>query len=129
MDTQANSLAPMLEAIGRLKKYAPSEPLDRQDINTIINTIEALTDSPTYQPTDSVGYGRLDEEGYGDGLLVLRNGALQGLVMVDHCGTDHIILRMESRRDTHRITREQLYRLAAGVLTVLAHVDYPGQNK
>lgn len=121
MNAPANSLAPMLEAIGRLKKYAPSEPLDRQDINTIINTIESLTDSPTYQPIDSVGYG--------DGLLVLRNGALQGLVMVDHCGTDHIILRMESRRDTHRITREQLYRLAAGVLTVLAHVDYPGRNK
>ena len=119
----------MLEAIGRLKKYAHSEPLDRQDINTIINTIEALTDSPTYQPTDSVGYGRLDEEGYGAGLLVIRNGALQGFVMVDHCDTDHITLRMESRRNTHRITRDQLYQLAAGVLTVLARVDYPDQNK
>ncbi len=128
MNTPANSLAPMLEAIGRLKKYAPSEPLDRQDINTIINTIESLTDSPTYQPTDSVGYGRLDEEGYGAGLLVIRNGALQGFVMVDHCDTDHIILRMESRRDTHRITREQLYQLAAGVLTVLAHVDHPDRK-
>ena len=129
MNTPANSLAPMLEAIGRLKKYAPSEPLDRQDINTIINTIEPLTDSPTYQPTDSVGCGRLDEEGYGAGLLVLRNGALQGFVMVDHCGTDYITLRMESRRDTHHITRDQLYQLAAGVLTVLARVDYPDQNK
>lgn len=128
MNAPANSLAPMLEAIGRLKKYAPSEPLDRQDINTIINTIESLTDSPTYQPTDSVGYGRLDEEGYGAGLLVIRNGALQGFVMVDHCDTDHIILRLESRRDTHRITREQLYQLAAGILTVLAHVDYPDQK-
>ena len=128
MNAPANSLAPMLEAIGRLKKYAPSEPLDRQDINTIIDTIEALTDSPTYQPTDSVGYGRLDEEGYGAGLLVIRNGALQGFVMVDHCDTDHIILRMESRRDTHRITREQLYQLAAGVLTVLAHVDHPDRK-
>lgn len=128
MNAPANSLAPMLEAIGRLKKYAPSEPLDRQDINTIINTIESLTDSPTYQPTDSVGYGRLDEEGYGAGLLVIRNGALQGFVMVDHCDTDHIILRMESRRDTHRITREQLYQLAAGVLTVLAHVDHPDRK-
>lgn len=114
----------MLEAIGRLKKYAPSEPLDRQDINTI----EALTDSPTYQPTDSIGCGRLDDEGYGAGLLVLRNGALQGFVMVDHCCPDHIILRMESRRDTHHITRDQLYQLAAGVLTVLAHVDYPDQK-
>ena len=128
MNAPANSLAPMLEAIGRLKKYAPSEPLDCQDINTIINTIESLTDSPTYQPTDSVGYGRLDEEGYGAGLLVIRNGALQGFVMVDHCDTDHIILRMESRRDTHRITREQLYQLAAGVLTVLAHVDHPDRK-
>lgn len=60
MNAPANSLAPMLEAIGRLKKYAPAGPLDRQDINTIIDTIEALTDSPIYQPTDSVGYGRLD---------------------------------------------------------------------
>ena len=118
MNTPANSLAPMLEAIGRLKKYAPSEPLDRQDINTIIDTIEALTDSPTYQPTDSVGYGRLDEEGYRDGLLV----------MVDHCGPDHIILRTETKRDAHHITRDQLYRLAAGILTVLAHVDYPDQK-
>lgn len=128
MNTPANSLAPMLEAIGRLKKYAPAEPLDRQDINTIINTIEALTDSPTYQPTDSVGYGRLDEEGYGAGLLVIRNGALQGFVMVDHCDTDHIILRTETRRDAHHITREQLYQLAAGVLTVLAHVDHPDRK-
>lgn len=118
----------MLEAIGRLKKYAPSEPLDRQDINTIIDTIEALTDSPTYQPTDSVGYGRLDDEGYGDGLLVLQNGALQGFVMVDHCGPDHIILRTETKRGAHHITRDQLYRLAAGILTVLAHVDYPDQK-
>lgn len=129
MNAPANSLAPMLEAIGRLKKYAPSEPLDRQDINTIINTIEPLTDSPTYQPTDSVGCGRLDEEGYGAGLLVLRNGALQGFVMVDHCGPDYIILRTETKWDAHRITRDQLYRLAAGILTVLAHVDHPGQNK
>lgn len=128
MDTQANSLAPMLEAIGRLKKYAPAEPLDRQDINTIIDTIEALTDSPTYQPIDSVGYGRLDDEGYGDGLLVLQNGALQGFVMVDHCGPDHIILRTETKRDAHHITRDQLYRLAAGIFTVLAHVDYPDQK-
>jgi hypothetical protein len=118
----------MLEAIGRLKKYAPAEPLDRQDINTIINTIEALTDSPTYQPTDSVGYGRLDDEGYRDGLLVLQNGALQGFVMVDHCGPDHIILRTETKRGAHHITRDQLYRLAAGILTVLAHVDYPDQK-
>lgn len=124
----ANSLAPMLEAIGRLKKYAPSEPLDRQDINTIIDTIEALTDSPTYQPTDSVGYGRIDDEGYRDGLLVLQNGTLQGFVMVDHCGPDHIILRTETKRDAHHITRDQLYRLAAGILTVLAHVDYPDQK-
>lgn len=128
MNTPANSLAPMLEAIGRLKKYAPAEPLDRQDINTIIDTIEALTDSPTYQPTDSVGYGRLDEEGYRDGLLVLQNGVLQGFVMVDHCGPDHIILRTETKRDAHHITRDQLYRLAAGILTVLAHVDYPDQK-
>lgn len=35
MNAPANSLAPMLEAIGRLKKYAPSEPLDRQDIKRI----------------------------------------------------------------------------------------------
>lgn len=128
MNTPANSLAPMLEAIGRLKKYAPAEPLDRQDINTIINTIEALTDSPTYQPTDSVGYGRLDDEGYGDGLLVLQNGALQGFVMVDHCGPDHIILRTETKRGAHHITRDQLYQLAAGILTVLAHVDYPDRK-
>ena len=77
MNAPANSLAPMLEAIGRLKKYAPAEPLDRQDINTIIDTIEALTDSPTYQPTDSVGYGRIDDEGYRDGLLVLQNGVVR----------------------------------------------------
>lgn len=128
MNAPANSLAPMLEAIGRLKKYAPAEPLDRQDINTIIDTIEALTDSPTYQPTDSVGYGRIDDEGCRDGLLVLQNGALQGFVMVDHCGPDHIILRTETKRDAHHITRDQLYRLAAGILTVLAHVDHPDRK-
>ena len=31
MNAPANSLAPMLEAIGRLKKYAPAEPLKRRN--------------------------------------------------------------------------------------------------
>lgn len=48
--------------------------------------------------------------------------------MVDHCGPDYIILRTETKRDAHHITRDQLYRLAAGILTVLAHVDHPDQK-
>lgn len=62
------------------------------------------------------------------GILGVEPQPLQGFVMVDHCGPDHIILRTETKRDAHHITRDQLYRLAAGILTVLAHVDYPDQK-